>query len=58
MKKRAIPPPPIGDRFSEAVKENLEVIMGQRVPAITELPTTATTADIIAKVNELLRRLQ
>ena len=64
MPKRAIPSLPkssIGsDRrvFDEAVKENLEVIMGQRGEKLLPLPTTATQADIIERVNALLARLQ
>ena len=44
--------------FNDAVKENLEVIMGFRGEKIKPLPGTASAADVIAKVNEILRTLQ
>lgn len=60
--KRAIPQVPAGDlqrvRFDEAVKEDLEYLMGQRGGKIKPLEPTATLADVIAKVNELVERLQ
>ncbi|WP_275272287.1 MULTISPECIES: hypothetical protein [Limnobacter] len=62
MKKRAIPqvPKPEQSRqsFDVAVKESLEVIMGRRDSRISTLPSTATNAEIIAKVNELILLLQ
>lgn len=64
MPKRAIPQTPRpGDdksrqRFDSAVKENLEIITGQRVAELTELDVDASTSDIIAKVNEIIARLQ
>lgn len=62
MKKRSIPPVPTGlqprDKFDAAVKEDLEILMGQRGGRIAELPDGASTADIIAKINEILTRLQ
>lgn len=63
MKKRAIPSPPADaaiDRraFDSALKENLEILMGQRGGKVDTLPSTATTAQIIAKINELIGRLQ
>jgi hypothetical protein len=61
-KIRAIPQVPPGDttraKFDEAIKENLEVLTGQRSKRITPLADTASTAEIIAKVNELIARLQ
>ena len=58
-KKPAIPSPDTPG-FDEAVKENLEIITGRRpkVAKIEKLATTATTADIISKVNALLDRMQ
>ena len=60
--KRGIPRVPIGqqprDKFDAAVKENLEFIMGQRGGRVEPLADTASTADIIAKVNEIIQRLQ
>lgn len=62
MKKRAIPSIPIGqqprEKFDTALKEDLEIIMGQRGARVGALPATATLAEVIAKVNEILTRLQ
>jgi hypothetical protein len=44
--------------FDASVKETLEVITGARVGKITALPSGATLADVIAKVNEIVARLQ
>jgi hypothetical protein len=58
-KKPALPGPN-EPGFDEAVKENLEIITGRRpnVAKVAKLATTASTADIISKVNALLDRLQ
>lgn len=58
--KRAIPTPALSNqtRFNEVVKENLEVLSGLRGGKIKELPSTASAADVIAKVNEILKRMQ
>ena len=60
--KRPIPTPPMEGRptqdFNKAVKENLEIIMGQRVTAIAPLSSSATLSDTIEKINEILARLQ
>lgn len=62
MKKPSIPRAPLpGDervRFDAAVKETLEVITGRRGRRIEPLPEGATTAEIAAKINEILERLQ
>lgn len=63
MKKPGLPPVPKPDedrsRFDQATKESLEVIMGRRGSAVKVLdPTTATLADVIAKVNELIEVVQ
>lgn len=50
-------PAPDG-RFEREVKETLEIIMGRRGNRIKPLDTTATQAQIIEKVNELLKLLQ
>lgn len=61
-KKPAIPQTPKeGEprmRFDATVKESLEIITGRRGTAITALSPTATTAEIIAKVNEIIEVLQ
>lgn len=60
--KRAIPQTPKpGERrdgFDQAVKENLEIITGRRGEKIQPLESTASTSDVIAKVNEIIARLQ
>lgn len=62
MPKRVIPAAPASgqDRgpFDRAVKENLELIIGQRGGRIEPLASTATLADVVAKVNELIAQLQ
>jgi hypothetical protein len=64
MKKRAIPRvPPTSDAesmaFNTAVKERLELMFGVRGTAIKLLePSTATTAEVAAKLNELIALLQ
>lgn len=73
MSKRAIPavPKPGATNrvaFDSAIKDNLEIVMGQRggrLRALAVLPDTATSADQIAKINEcvgainsLIERLQ
>ena len=64
MPKRSIPSVPrsstASDRyqFDIALKENLELITGQRNNSIEPLPSTATNADIIKKINELISMLQ
>ena len=62
-KKRAIPVIPLGTPASDAailgaMKENLEIIMGQRVTAIDPLSSSATLSDSIEKIYEILARLQ
>lgn len=60
--KRPIPQLPVGDeamvRVLRALKENQEEMMGQRGGRLTELESTATTDEIIDKINEIIRKLQ
>lgn len=49
--------PPAERRVLQVMKENIETITGRR-GQIELLGTSATTAQIIAKVNEVLNRLQ
>lgn len=44
----------------ESIKENIEIITGRRtnLSPIAPLSSTATTTDIINKLNEILDRLQ
>jgi len=39
------------------MKENIEIITGIREGAITKLPTDATLAQTVAKINEIISRL-
>jgi hypothetical protein len=39
------------------MKENIEIITGIREGAITKLPTDATLAETVLKVNEIIARL-
>lgn len=60
-KKRAIPQvpqDPARQPFDQAIKENLEIIMGQRGGRVQPLAPTATLSEVVAKVNELIARLQ
>jgi hypothetical protein len=59
VSKRAIPRPrPETDPAVAAMKENLEILFGQRGEKIAELPATASLTDVVAKLNELIRKLQ
>lgn len=64
MPKRAIsniPRSSVGSdryQFDVAVKENLELITGQRGTTLKELPPNASNGDIIKKINELIALLQ
>jgi hypothetical protein len=63
MPKRTVPSVPKSldaetQRFLAPLKENLEIISGQRGGQAQKLPSTATTAQIIEKINEILDRLQ
>lgn len=60
--KPSIPPAPTGDaaraHFDRAVKERLEIIGGERAGRISALTSSATLSDVIAKINELINRIQ
>lgn len=63
MKKPSIPQVPRSDTqqrtlFDSAVKESLEVITGKRGGSVKTLEPDATLADVIARFNELVSRLQ
>lgn len=62
MRKPSIPqvPRPTQPRqgFDAAVKETLETITGRRAGRIEKLPEGATLAEVVAKVNEIIDRLQ
>lgn len=42
----------------DALKENVEDLRSMRGLRITALPASATLADVISKVNEIITRLQ
>ena len=48
------------DRFADAVKQNIDSITGQQknIPKLLPLASTATTAEQITRLNDLLERLQ
>lgn len=64
MKKAAVPtlatPDATLGAFASAVKQNLDAITGQARGAkkLAPLPSTATLAQVVARLNELLERLQ
>ena len=64
MSKRSIPPVPRSAAehgrlpFDLALKEAVEQIAGRRGEPVDHLPSTATTAQIISKINEIISRLQ
>jgi len=59
---RAIPSsggiPPESRKVVDALKENIEDLRAMRGDKIEALPSTATTAQIISKINEIIVRLQ
>jgi hypothetical protein len=62
MKKPAIPSTlSIQDKSIATIlgpmKENIEILTGVREGLITALPSDATTAQIISKINEVILRL-
>jgi hypothetical protein len=63
VKKPSIPRVPKSDdparqKFDDAVKQNIEVFTGARGGQITPLSGSATTAEVIAKINEIIDRMQ
>lgn len=62
MKKPGIPPVPLPgeprDGFDRAVKQTIETLTGARGGRIRPLAPGATLEDVVAKVNEILDRLQ
>ena len=62
MTKRAIPAVPkegeLRTGFDTALKENMEIIMGQRTGKVATLASTATLSDVISKVNEIIGKMQ
>lgn len=48
------------DRFAEVVKQNLDTLTGQQknIARLVPLTDTASTSEIVARLNALLARLQ
>lgn len=44
--------------FDTALKENMDRLLGRIGSQVQPLPASATLADVIAKVNELVERLR
>lgn len=60
-KRRGIPPipdHPISRDFNKTVKEEIEIIRGERGQRIKHLSADASDADIVAKINEILELIQ
>jgi hypothetical protein len=45
-------------RFAQSMKETVEILTGRRGDKVVALKSTATTAEIVAKINELILLLQ
>lgn len=63
MKRPAIPDVPTtfaGNQrdFLQRVKENIETMSGRRGGRISALPATATDAEIVKKINDIINVLQ
>lgn len=61
LRKPGIPAVPKGsgrESFDSAIKESLETIMGRRGLPIRKLPANADLDAVIAKINEIVERLQ
>lgn len=46
------------EKFNKTIKECLETIMGRRGEPIKPLNADASSSDVIAKINEIIERLQ
>ena len=57
MKKPSIPSEPT-DQFSKAVRQNIEIIKGDRGIKLKQLPSNASLSDVIGKINEIITLLQ
>jgi len=61
MRKPAIPAVNVTDQQVAAllrpIKENVEILTGTRGGALTKLNTSATLAEVISKINEVIDRL-
>mgnify|MGYP006282591261 CR=1 FL=1 len=61
MKKPAIPAVNIQDprvaSLLRPMKENIEILTGQRGGSLTKLDSSATLSEVISKLNEVIDRL-
>lgn len=61
MKKPAIPAVAVRDQavasLLKPMKENIEILTGQRGGSLTKLNSNATLSEVISKINELIDRL-
>lgn len=61
MKKPGIPVVPNKDpetyNLLSSLKETVEILTGARGGRLASLPSNATTAEIISKINEIITRL-
>ena len=61
MKKPAIPAVSVADAKTAAllrpIKENIEILTGQRTGPVSTLPSDATLPTVISKLNEVIARL-
>lgn len=49
---------PLIRRVIDPIKENVEIIKGRRGTKLEKLKDTATTAETIIKINEIIDKLQ
>ena len=61
MKKPSIPAVNVQDRriasLLQPMKQNIEQLTGVRGGALTQLPSDASLADVISKINAIIDRL-
>jgi hypothetical protein len=61
MKKPSIPAVVVRDQaiasLLKPMKENIEIINGQRGGSLTKLNSSATLSEVISKINEIIDRL-
>ena len=61
MRKPAIPAVNVPDRrvasLLQPIKQNIETLTGVRGGPLTQLPSDATLADVISKINAIIVRM-
>lgn len=58
MRKIPAIPPGADAKTVAALAKTVQYVTGQNAPVIQPLASTATTAQIIAKINEVIARMQ